>query len=29
MYNVKDLLNLDILGKNNPSVEVSDGDSFF
>ena len=29
MYNVNDLLNLDIFGKNNASVEGSDGDFCF
>jgi hypothetical protein len=29
MYNVNDLLNLDILGKDIPSVEGSDGDFCF
>jgi hypothetical protein len=28
MYNVNDLLILDILGKDNPSVEGSNGDLF-
>jgi hypothetical protein len=29
MYNVNDLLILDVLGKDNPSVEGSDGDCCF